>query len=129
MTGRVLLDTNAVIALLAGDKALRPEIVGAEAVFVSTTVLGELYYGAAKSTRVEANLAAIDKFAQTCAVLLCTTSTARIYGQIKAVLKTKGTLIPENDLWIAAVAWENGLTVVTRDDHFGLVEGLAVTGW
>ena len=129
MTGRVLLDTNAVIALLAGDQALHHQIVDAEAVFVSVTVLGELYYGAAKSSRAEDNLAAVDTFSRTCALLLATTSTARIYGQIKATLKSKGTPIPENDLWIAAVAWENGLTVVTRDDHFGLVEGLSVTPW
>lgn len=104
MTGKVLLDTNAVIALLAGDDRLWLKIVDAEAVFVSTTVLGELYYGAAKSGKVDQNLAAVDKFAQTCAVLLGTTSTAKVYGQIKALLKTKGTPIPENDVRIAAVA-------------------------
>ena len=72
MAGRVLLDTNAVIALLSDDQQLRVKIDDADEVFVSITVLGEFYYGAAKSTRVQENLAGIDRFAQTCPVLLCT---------------------------------------------------------
>lgn len=129
MAGRFLLDTNAVIALLADDTALIAKIDAAEAVFTSITVLGELYFGAAKSGRVEKNLAVVDHFAQTCPILLCSGSTARTYGLIKAALKSKGRPLPENDIWIAAVARENSLILVTRDGHFQEIDGLSLEGW
>lgn len=129
MAGRFLLDTNAVIALLADDRALIAKIDAAEAVFTSITVLGELYFGAANSGRVEKSLAVVDRFAQTCPILLCSRSTARTYGLIKAALKTKGRPLPENDIWIAAVARENSLTLVSRDGHFQEIDGLNLEGW
>jgi predicted nucleic acid-binding protein len=51
MAGRVLLDTNVIIAFFSGEKAVSQRFVDAE-VFVSSTVLGELYYGARKSAHV-----------------------------------------------------------------------------
>ena len=47
--------------------------------------------------------------------------TARHYGIIKSQLKKKGRPIPENDVWIAAIAKEYDLTLVTRDDHFSYI--------
>jgi len=129
MAGRLLLDSNAVIAFLANDAELRFKIVDADEVFISTTVLGELYYGAAKSSRVEENIAVVDRFARTCSVLVCTGRTAHTYGHLKAALKDKGKPIPENDLWIAAVAVENDLTLMTRDVHFESIDGLKFTSW
>ena len=38
-------------------------------------------------------------------------------------------MIPDNDLWIAAVALQHDLTVMTRDNHFAAVSGLATVGW
>jgi len=51
MAGRVLLDTNVIIAFFSGEKAVSQRFLDAE-VFVSSTVLGELYYGARKSAHV-----------------------------------------------------------------------------
>ena len=45
-SGRVLLDTNVVIALLAGDEALLTKLDQASEVFIPAIVLGELFYGA-----------------------------------------------------------------------------------
>jgi len=44
--------------------------------------------------------------------------TAAYYGKIKNNLRLKGKPIPENDIWIAAAALQNNLTVITRDKHF-----------
>ena len=96
---------------------------------VSSTVLGELYYGALKSGQSAGNLARIDEFAAAVGVLACDATTARHYGQVKARLKSRGRPIPENDVWIAAVALQHGLPVVTRDEHFKEVDGLAVESW
>ncbi len=96
---------------------------------LSSIVLGELYYGALKSTRVEVNLARLDEFARSSTVLVCDTETARHYGQIKSKLRERGRPIPENDIWIAAVAIQHRFVLATRDEHFDEVEGLPVEKW
>lgn len=62
MPGRVLLDTNVVIALFSGEKSVSQQFTATE-VYVSATVLGGLYFGARKSAHAPANLAKIDQFA------------------------------------------------------------------
>ncbi len=76
MNGSFLLDTNIVIALFAEEAAVKKRLAEDIEVFVPSIVLGELYYGALKSTRVEANLARLDEFARSSAVLVCDTETA-----------------------------------------------------
>ena len=103
MAGRVLLDTNIVIALFSGDKAVSLQIAGGD-VLLSSIVLGELYYGARKSGQTASNLARIDQFAESTVVLSCDAVTAQHFGQIKDCLRSKGRPIPDNDVWTAAVA-------------------------
>jgi len=62
MPGKVLLDTNIVIALFSGEKVISEHLAGTE-VAIPSIVLGELYYGARKSGRSAANLTRIDHFA------------------------------------------------------------------
>ena len=62
-------------------------------------------------------------------MLGCDTQTARHYGQVKNQLRVKGRPIPENDLWIAAVARQHALTLVTRDKHFSDIDDLPTVGW
>jgi tRNA(fMet)-specific endonuclease VapC len=129
MTGRYLLDTNVVIALFAGEVAVTDRLSDAEEVFVPTIVLGELYYGAHKSQRPQENLARIEECAARSVVLGCDSETARRYGRMKNRLRQKGRPIPENDIWIAAIARQHDLTLVARDTHFGEVDGLKVEAW
>lgn len=63
------------------------------------------------------------------AVLSCDAETAACYGELKASLRAKGTPIPENDLWIAALATQHGLTVASRDEYFDVVPGLVRVAW
>lgn len=44
--------------------------------------------------------------------------TSRHCAEIVAELRRAGTLLPTNDIWIAAVASRNGTTVLTCDDRF-----------
>ena len=104
-------------------------VAAADEVFVPAIALGELYYGARKSTRTDQNIARIDEFAAAAAVLGCDAATAQQYGRIKNDLRAKGRPIPENDIWIAAVAVQHGLTVVSHDEHFGEVTGLPREVW
>ena len=128
-SGRFLLDTNIVIALLAEDPAVKQHVTEAAEVFASSIVLGELYYGARKSTRVESNVQTVDQFAAANRVLGCDSTTAQHYGEIKNILREKGRPIPENDIWIAATAKQHGLTVASRDNHFDYIDGLSTEHW
>lgn len=126
MSGKYLLDTNIVIGLFAGDEIVAEVLRQADSVFVASIVLGELYFGAHKSVHVHANLARIDQLAASVAVLGTDVETARRYGEIKNRLRQKGRPIPENDIWLAALALQYDLVVLTRDEHFDEVEGLRV---
>jgi tRNA(fMet)-specific endonuclease VapC len=129
MSGRYLLDTNVVIALFRGDAEVQARYEVVQEVFVPSMTLGELYFGAAKSSRQEANAAKVKEFAAFCAVIGTDAVTAQHYGLIKAQLKRKGRPIPENDIWIAACALQHGLVLATRDGHFDDVDGLDLEAW
>lgn len=129
MNGRFLLDTNVIIALFARDPMIHERLSNASEVFIPCIVIGELYFGSYKSLKVQENLNRIDEFALSNTVLPCDIETAKKYGDIKNRLKEKGQPIPENDIWIAAIAQQYALTVVTKDAHFKLVENLKIELW
>jgi len=91
--------------------------------------LGNCNFGAQKSGQAKENLARIDEFASDSVVLGCDTQTARRYGEIKYTLQAKGRPIPENDIWIAAIALQHDLTLVTRDAHLGEIASLSTAAW
>jgi tRNA(fMet)-specific endonuclease VapC len=129
MPGSFLLDTNIAVALLAGEDAVRASLNQSGLIFLSSIVLGELFYGARKSARVASNLAKVEGLAAKFVVLGCDVSTARHYGEIRDLLRARGRPIPENDIWIAAHARQYELTLVTRDAHFSAVEGISTEVW
>ena len=129
MNGKFLLDTNIVIAIFANDSAVINSLADANEVFVPSIALGELYYGAHKSSRVEANIARINEFAVSSSVLTCNAETSQQYGKIKNGLRVKGRPIPENDIWIAAISKQHGLTLISRDEHFKEIDGLSIAAW
>lgn len=92
-------------------------------------MLGELYYGANKSNRTEERVEQVEGLEQKVVLLDCTKRTAKFYGKIKDELRQKGRPIPENDIWIAAIAREHKLVLAIRDKHFDQVEGLKVDKW
>lgn len=133
MGGRLLLDTNAVIALFRPDPAAHGRLEGADEVFLPSIVFGELLHGALGSGRREKNVERCRRFAAANTVLSCDERTAEEYALIKDGLRKRGTPIPDNDAWIAALALQHGLAVLTRDGHFGRVvelgSGLAAEAW
>ena len=97
--------------------------------FWAVIVIGELYYGAYYSTQKEKGVTDIQEIAGRYRLLPVQEDTALAYGKIKAALRKKGTPIPENDIWIAAIAIKHNLTVVTRDKHFDEIDGLKIKKW
>jgi len=124
MAGELLLDTNVLIDLLEGESSLVGRLGRDSDLLTSVVVLGELYYGANKSSRPTENTARVDALLPRIGVLLCDLNTARFYAAIKEQLRIKGRPIPENDMWIAAHARQHGLILVSRDTHFANVDGL-----
>jgi tRNA(fMet)-specific endonuclease VapC len=129
VSGRYLLDTNIIIALLRGDDGVLANPDQASDVFVPVVALGELFFGAAKSGRPSENIDRVERFASGRAIILCDLGVAREYGRLKQRLKEKGRPLPENDIWIAAAARHHELTLVTRDSHFQEVEDLRTADW
>lgn len=129
MSGRYLLDTNIIIALFANEAIVKTNLAQANEVFVPSFVIGELCYGARKSGRVQANLARIDELVASSTILGCDVETARQYGEVKNKLRLKGRPLPGNDVWIAALALQHTLILVTPDAHFQEVESLQTVPW
>lgn len=126
---RVLLDTNIVIALFANDTSVLSALRSATEVCVPVVVLGELYYGARKSARSAENALRIADLAAATTIIQCDAETAIAYGETKMSLQALGMPIPENDVWIAAIAQQHALTLATRDAHFDAVPGLSIARW
>ena len=125
-----LLDTNIVIAFLRPipEREILQKIAGQD-VCLSSIAIGELFYGIEYSSKREENLKRLQNLLDSVIILNCDIETAIYYGRIQAQLRKKGRPIPNNDAWIAAVAFQYGLTVATRDKHFDNIEGLDVEKW
>lgn len=126
MSGRFLLYTNIVIALFNGDTKITRWMEKAAEIFLPHIVVGELYYGSLKSKLTKDNILRIEDFILSVPVICPDINTARMYGRIKNQLSKKGKPIPENDIWIAALARQHGMTVATCDRHFQHVAALSV---
>jgi tRNA(fMet)-specific endonuclease VapC len=124
---RLLLDTNAYTAFMRGDAEAVEEIRRAEKIYLSSIVVGELLYGFRSGMRYRKNRSQLDEFLASRFVgfLPVTLTTADRYGLVFSALKRKGTPIPSNDIWIAAHALETGTDLLSYDNHFAYVDGLA----
>ena len=127
--GKYLLDTNIVIALFSEEITVQEKARNAAVVALAPPIIGELCYGARKSEKVSENLYRINRFVQQNAFFPCDLETAQLYGTIRDQLRRKGRPIPDNDIWIAAIALQRGLILVTRDAHFDEVESLQAERW
>jgi len=129
MNGKYLLDTNIIIAVFANEKKVLETIKDYDNVFIPSIVIGELYYGASKSSKVKENSERIKELSDANTVLTCDSETAKFYGEIKHQLHSIGKPIPENDIWIAAIAQQHGLILITRDNHFTHIKNLTLEIW
>lgn len=125
MNGGFLLDTNIVIGILENDASIISRIDPGRPLYLPCIAMGELFYGAYNSSRVEPNVQKLITLAKSVPVLECGLRTAGIYGTLKAELRKKGRPIPDNDIWIAAISQERQLTLLSRDGHFQQFETLA----
>jgi tRNA(fMet)-specific endonuclease VapC len=117
---RVALDTNRLTDLFKGDSALADWLGDCEEVWIPLVVLAEIkagFYGGDRHDRNDLLLRELLAKA-TVGILLPSRETAEHYARLFVQLKRAGTPVPDNDLWIAALALEHDLTLITRDRHF-----------
>ena len=97
--------------------------------YIPSIAIGELYLGAHLSLKVEKNINNINNLLYQFKILNVTQNTAQNYGSIKATLRKTGKPIPENDIWIAAIAKEHDLIIATRDKHFLSLDFIQTESW
>ena len=125
MTGRGVLDTSVFIASESGRSLDEGSLPEESAIAVIT--LAELQAGvlAAKDTQTRARRLATLETLGDIEVLDVDPATALVWAQMRVHLAEAGRRVTVNDLWIAACAASRGLPVVTQDDDFAPVQGIA----
>ena len=133
MKPRYLLDTDICIYIAKRRPAqvqARLAALSAGAVAMSAVTYGELWHGATRSQRSAEAFAVLERLARAAPVLALDDEAARHYGEIRAALESKGKVIGNNDLWIAAHARSVKLVLVTNNEReFSRVPGLTVENW
>ncbi|HAN09190.1 MAG TPA: VapC toxin family PIN domain ribonuclease [Clostridiales bacterium] len=129
MVSMYLLDTNIIIGLLNNDFKIIGRIREENKIYISVITVGEMLYGANNSINKEKNTKLYKDFFETCNIVTITDKTAEGYANIRYELKKMGKPIPENDIWIAAVAREKNMTIVTRDKHLLYVDCIKTEEW
>src|SRR5215470_8039023 len=107
----MILDTNAVSGLLEGDPALEALLARAERHELPVIVVGEYRYGLARSRRRRSLLPVFEQLVRESIVLSIGIETAATYATVREGLRARGTPIPENDVWISALAIEHRLDI------------------
>lgn len=127
MTGEIVaLDTNEAIAVLNDTGDAAAWVSAYPIVCLPIIVVGELRFGALNSARADTNMQRVDGLVKRCRILEVTLATTEVYCRVRLQLKREGKPIPENDVWIAALAVQHGLPLATSDAHFDHVRGLTV---
>ena len=126
----MILDTNAISAFAdANAGVLRHLQDPSMDICLPVIVLGEYRYGVKSSRQRAAREKWLDELEANCSVLDITSETSSVYAEIRYELRLVGQPIPENDLWIAALARQHRLPVLTNDAHFDQVSGVQRVGW
>ena len=125
----MILDTNALSALIDGDETLAARLTEVQFPAITVITLGEYRYGIRGVRSRAAYEAWLDEHLPEFELLPVEEKTARAYADLKQELRFLGRPIPENDIWISALARQHRLTVLTRDRHFSFVPNLDVKSW
>jgi tRNA(fMet)-specific endonuclease VapC len=129
-TNMVCLDTDILIGLLRGDKAAISVVKKLESIKkpLKTTIIAahELLRGASISSGPEENIPKVKRLLSGLDVLTLNEDACEEVSKIYTGLKASGRLISEFDILIAGIVLYNNETLVSRDEHFGLVRALGL---
>jgi tRNA(fMet)-specific endonuclease VapC len=125
----VILDTNALSAFADGVAPVVQQIATADELQVPVIVLGEYRFGISTSRRRREYEAWLIRGRAFWNVLPIVEETATHYASIRQQLKRAGLPLPANDVWIAALARQHDLPILSRDTHFDAVPDLIRLSW
>ncbi|HEY1759504.1 MAG TPA: type II toxin-antitoxin system VapC family toxin [Bryobacteraceae bacterium] len=125
----MILDTNAVSAMADGDPDLEPVLRLASRLALPVITLGEYRYGLRQSRNRAKYEGWLKALIERCSVLDVDGRTTEHYAEVRAELKTAGQPIPGNDVWIAALARQHALPILSRDRHFDFVPIVRRISW
>jgi predicted nucleic acid-binding protein len=125
----VILDTNALSAFFDGDPEVEELLSRASGLYLPVIVLGEYRFGLKGSRVGKKREKTLNAFSEICVVLPILDFTTVYYATIRDELKSSGTPIPENDIWIAALSFEHSLPVVSRERHFDKIRRFNRISW
>lgn len=125
----MILDTNGLSAMADGDAGLEPILAQASELAVPVIVLGEFLYGIVQSLYRQRYEKWLGEVIAAYRILRVDEGTAGEYANIRDELKRRGRPIPANDVWIAALARQHSMPVLSRDEHFDFVPKLRRVVW
>ena len=125
----MILDTNALSAVVEGDPVLAPLLLKAAQIAIPVIVLGEYRYGISHSRNRRQYEEWLTEYLRNFRILEVEERTTIPYGAVRSELKRAGTLIPSNDVWIAALCRQHALPLLSRDRHFDLVPRIQRVNW
>lgn len=120
----MILDTNALFAFVDGDEGVAKVLRTQSRVALPVIVLGEFRYGITRSRHRREYEAWLRAHLRGFEVLTVSEDTSSAYALVRLRLHEMGRPIPANDAWIAALAIEHDMPVLTRDAHFDAVPAL-----
>ena len=123
---RILIDTNIYSHAFRGDDDVIEVLRKVEEIGFSVISIGELLSEFKGGGRERKNRAELEKFLDSSRVVIYPVDedTSEYYAEIINNLRKIGKPVPTNDIWIAAVAFQNGLKLYTKDAHFKDIAGL-----
>jgi predicted nucleic acid-binding protein len=125
----LILDTNAVSALFSGDPMIAEALEEADQHHLPVIVIGEYRYGLARSRDRNRLGRLLDMLIHHSIVVPVDVETTTHYASVREELRRRGRPIPENDVWVAALARQHDLPVLTRDEHFDEVANVRRVSW
>lgn len=125
----MILDTNAVSAVLSGDATIGDILAEAERHHLPLGVIAEYQFGLLASKRRRRLESLFRRLEADSILLYPDRETADWYAAIRLELKKNGTPIPENDIWVGAMARQYSLEVVSKDAHFDLIDKIKRRAW
>ena len=117
---RLLLDTNRLIDVFRGESSVAHAVEGAEEVWLPFVALAEIKAGFLAGRKSQENEKLLQTFLRlpSVAILYADRETTEVYARLFVQLRLAGTPVPTNDLWIASLAVQHQLTLISRDEHF-----------
>lgn len=122
----LLIDTNIYTYALKGDPEVVAVLQQAHEIGISAVSIGELLSGFKGGKKEQENRRELEEFLDSprVRVFAIDEETSEFYAEVLYNLKKKGKPIPTNDIWIAALAFQYGHPLFSKDKHFDAVPGL-----